>query len=140
MSAPFDIVRQPSTAKGTEGELLVEGIHMCYTLERPWLDDAQDISSIPLGVYEVRPCWSEHFNALMPHLMDVPGRSQIMLHPANWVSQLKGCIALGDSRQDTTNLYKIAVATDAFNRFKGWFSSVGAAATVTISQSVTVSK
>lgn len=138
MSAPFDIVRQPSTPKGTEGELLVEGIHLCWTLERPWLSNAQDISSIPVGVYEVRLLWSDHFKGLMPHVMDVPGRAGVLLHPLNTVAETKGCIGLGDWRgkhggqvQGTDVLVD---SGEAFHRFVAWFSSTGSAATVTISQ------
>jgi hypothetical protein len=31
----------------------------------------------------------------MPHILNVPGRSEIRIHPANMASQLEGCIALG---------------------------------------------
>jgi hypothetical protein len=130
LSAPFEIIRRPEVpGLETFGELFIEGVHFCFTLERPWLNDEPDVSCIPIGTYEVRYLWSDKFGKLMPHVMDVPGRSGILFHKLNWVRQSEGCIGLGerisgDMLQDSG---------DAYDDFLKWFASVGNEANVTIS-------
>lgn len=75
----------------------------CKTLERPWLNNEHGISCIPLNQYvcKFQDVTGSHLHKVtgFDHLyevMDVPGRSGIYIHPANFVEQLEGCIALGD--------------------------------------------
>lgn len=64
------------------------------TLECPWEDNRQNESCIPLGIYPLSWYLSpSHGWVLRVH--DVPGRTDIELHVANIVSELKGCIAVG---------------------------------------------
>lgn len=83
----------------TLGELLYNGKVLCKTLELPWMSNQRGKSCIPPGEYtvvrRVSPKYGEHF-----HLVDVPGRQWILIHPANYVSQLLGCIAVGKSHRD----------------------------------------
>lgn len=83
----------------TLGELLFDGKVLCKTLELPWMSNQRGKSCIPTAEYtvvrRVSPKYGEHF-----HLLDVPGRQWILIHPANYVSQLLGCIAVGKSHRD----------------------------------------
>lgn len=83
----------------TLGELLYNGKVMCKTLELPWMSNQRGKSCIPTGEYtvvrRVSPKYGEHF-----HLVDVPDRQWILIHPANYVSQLLGCIAVGKAHRD----------------------------------------
>lgn len=129
MSTPFEIVRRPEVlGLETFGELLIEGEHFCFTLERPWLNDQPDVSCIPVGSYEVRMSWSPSWERMMPHLQNVPGRSEIMIHPLNFVRQTKGCIGLGESISGDM----LQMSRNAFGRFLEWFGSNGNEANVTI--------
>ena len=78
----------------TYGVLLSQGIPLCVTLERPWLENKTDVSCIPPGTYRMT-----HFNSPSKGkvflLHDVPGRSMIEMHIANRVSELAGCVAVG---------------------------------------------
>tara|TARA_R110002020_G_scaffold475112_1_gene708649 strand:+ start:34794 stop:35201 length:408 start_codon:yes stop_codon:yes gene_type:complete len=71
----------------------------CFTIELPWKENQVGISSIPKGEYKLAhrnsPKYGDHL-----HVMGVPGRSYILIHPANYVSQLRGCIAVGEKRMD----------------------------------------
>lgn len=71
----------------------------CFTLELPWLNNKVGASSIPKGEYKLlhrrSPKYGDHL-----HVIDVPGRSYILIHSANFVTQLRGCIAVGDKRID----------------------------------------
>jgi len=80
----------------------------CKTLELPWLDNETGISCIPEGHYDVIPRTSKKYKNHL-HILDVPERSYILIHPANFVgsdnprtghSDLRGCIAVGSKFGD----------------------------------------
>lgn len=79
--------------QGTNGTLLVNGEMLCYTIELPWLNNRPQYSCIPEGKYTVSRRWNAKWGL---HLIvnQVPGRSYILLHPANdALKELKGCVA-----------------------------------------------
>lgn len=76
------------------GESFVE------TLELPWKDNLPKISCIPDGEYEVEKTYSPSFKKQLWLIKNVPNRSGIRIHSANFVSELLGCIAPGLSRYD----------------------------------------
>ncbi len=84
--------RQTSSAKSTKAELFQDGEFFCYTLERP---DTGPILFIPGGIYDVDLVWSPHFQRILPHIMDVPGRSHILMHGGNEAKDSLGCILCG---------------------------------------------
>lgn len=129
VDATFEIVRERMVAAApTTGELLVEGEHFCYTLERPWNGNAVGTSCIPLGTYRVKLLPSERWGRPVPHVLNVPGRTAIELHAGNFYWNTEGCILLGESRSGATLVRSIA----ALDRFGEWFASVGNAAMLTI--------
>lgn len=79
--------------KVTIGKLIGVGVNL-VTLELPWKANSPKISCIPEGTYKVTPRYTpergKHFE-----VQNVPGRSKILFHPANYASQLEGCIAPG---------------------------------------------
>ncbi|KOY53080.1 MULTISPECIES: DUF5675 family protein [Polaribacter] len=79
--------------EGTQGILLWNGQLICYTIELPWIQNEQNISCVPEGLYNLQKRYSQKFQHHI-HLQDVPGRSLILLHPANdAIKELEGCIA-----------------------------------------------
>lgn len=87
-----------STPDATHGHLTADGFS-CWTVELPWKDNAQDESCIPAGTYKVTKHKSpKHGHCLKIH--DVPGREDILIHVANYVRQLLGCIGVGMSIGD----------------------------------------
>jgi len=85
----------------TVGKLYIDSVLLCYTMEKPWLDNAVRVSCIPSGVYELNPCISPRFgetyclenSALDVSLCGCTARTHILIHKANMESQLLGCIA-----------------------------------------------
>ena len=71
----------------------------CDTLELSWKDNQSNISCIPTGQYKVQKRRSEKYNEHF-HITNVPNRDYILIHPANYVSQLKGCVAVGRDLAD----------------------------------------
>lgn len=74
----------------------------CFTLELPDLDNKKNVSCIPEGTYNafVRNSPS---NGQCIELKDVPNRTHIQIHIGNYLSDILGCILVGDSiRHDKT--------------------------------------
>lgn len=77
---------------GTFGELLDDsGTHLCYTVERSYTGDHP---CIPLGSYPVVQ-YNSPTKGDIWMLQNTAPRTDIEIHPANWASQLLGCIAVG---------------------------------------------
>lgn len=86
---------------GTFGKLYIEDF-VCYTCEKPWEGNAKRVSCIPEGNYTMELRQSGVVSDSTAgefvegwEIKDVPGRTFIMLHPANWPSELAGCISQG---------------------------------------------
>jgi hypothetical protein len=85
----------------TVGKLYVDGVFLCYTIEKPWEGNQPMISCIPAGTYELNPCVSPKFGntycleniGLDVSLCGCTNRTHILIHKANMESQLLGCIA-----------------------------------------------
>ncbi len=78
---------------GTNGELFINGVHKCFTIELPWHNNDHRISCIPEGRYHLGKRNTAKFG---DHLQveNVPNRSFILIHPANdALKELLGCIA-----------------------------------------------
>ena len=79
--------------EGTQGVIEWNGTLVCYTIELPWLENQKRISCIPEGEYILQKRFSHKFKWHL-HLMNVPGRDLILIHPANDAKrELLGCIA-----------------------------------------------
>ncbi len=68
----------------------------CFTIELPWRQNESNRSCIPPGVYPFKKIISPSKNREVFRLTDVPGRDLINIENANYVSQLRGCIAVGN--------------------------------------------
>ena len=106
---PVTITRQFSDQYETIGQLVAEKdgkFFRCITLELPDKHNQSRISCIPAGVYKCIYTNSIHFSAEAGkpvstyQLMNVPGRSGIRIHSANYARQLLGCVALGYAKSD----------------------------------------
>lgn len=87
---------------GTIGLLRLADGAVLNTLELPYKDNKVGVSCIKEGRYRVT---KSHFyggknkGKKAFRLHNVEGRSGILIHIANYLSQLNGCIAVGKSRQ-----------------------------------------
>jgi hypothetical protein len=93
------------TPNGTFGSWYDDdGEFICFSMEREWRNNQPNVSCVPEGQYALIEHYSPSFGetyALLNHDLGVgvyPGeshRSLILIHKANWVRQLEGCIAPG---------------------------------------------
>lgn len=100
----LSLVRISSTPLLTIGRLFVlddfaNSLFDCYTLELPWRENKQNISCIPIGRYPIKPRTSKKYG-LHLEVLNVPDRSDILIHEANFVFQLEGCIGVGKNLKD----------------------------------------
>jgi len=80
-------------ALGTNGWLYHGDQLICNTIELPWLQNKKVISCIPEGTYPLEKRFSVQFG-LHFQICNVPRRSNILIHPANYATrELRGCIA-----------------------------------------------
>ncbi len=90
------LLRQFKSNLVTLGYLFIGG-EVFRTLERPWKNNARNISCIPPGTYHTTylPRSASGKYKKVFHVREVPGRGGILIHNGNLVSHTKGCILLG---------------------------------------------
>jgi hypothetical protein len=88
------LVRNISDEAGTYGVITCPSGLSFVTLELVWNNNIPFASCIPTGIYKVK--WTKHpIHGWVFQIMDVPNRSDCLIHSANIPIQLKGCVALG---------------------------------------------
>lgn len=78
---------------GTHGYLMLDWKHLCFTLEEPWKDNKKFVSCVPPEVYRCK-----HHDMVKKdvwRLLDVPGRTGILIHAGNDLEDTEGCILVG---------------------------------------------
>lgn len=111
-----ELARIERSAEGTFGVLKVNGKSFCLTCERPWEDNRPNVSCIPEGTYICEKVDSPHFGVTYK-VRDVPGRSNILLHKGNTISDSKGCILPGRKFGKVSGERGVLESTSAFNDF-----------------------
>ena len=96
------------TPNYTEGELYVNGVYFCKTLE----DTNRDLNKngqfdnnekkvygetcIPYGKYKVILSYSPKFKRELPEILEVPDFQGIRIHRGNKISDTLGCVLCGE--------------------------------------------
>ncbi len=99
----LELKRTGKSELQTMGEMLAldgnDNIFSCKTIELPWRENKINISCIPEGKYKVKKRYSDKFGHHF-HILNVPGRSMILIHAGNYYSETKGCILVGSEHTD----------------------------------------
>jgi len=91
----FVVQREACTAESTQGELLINGEHFSWSLE-PRKDQTQGKPyCIPAGTYQVELLQSARFDMITPHLLNVPGFTEVEIHPGNYPRDTTACTLIG---------------------------------------------
>lgn len=111
------------------------------TIERPWVPSsgvpcgAKGASCIPLGTYRVEryssdahpnvyalsapALWVCVMESQVPPTQQGLARTRVLIHPANWASELRGCIAPGKERaKGADGLWMMQRSRDAMNEIR----------------------
>lgn len=119
------ITRFTSKDQGTFGRLVTKNFS-CYTGELPWRNNAQAISCIPEGTYQVVWASSPRLHKFTYRLVDVPNRNGVLIHSSNlmgdstlgYTAQLQGCISLGEKLGTMGNQRALLLSRPAVRSFE----------------------
>ncbi len=91
--------RKPSKYDCTIGELSIDGVMECYTLEDTVRDGHKidGCTAIPAGKYDVIIDQSVRFKRPMPHILNVPGFTGIRIHAGTTAADTGGCVIVGQT-------------------------------------------
>lgn len=90
------VERHIFTEHSTIGKLFISGEFNCFTLEPAWRTDDIKPRAIPEGTYNLVIRYSEKHRRTVPGIQDVPGFSDIEIHPGNGPQDTEGCLLVGE--------------------------------------------
>lgn len=93
------VERQIFSPYSTIGDLFIDGVHECFTLEPPWVDSSNiKPRAIPEGTYTLSNRFSPKHGRSVPHVENVPGFEEIEIHWGNFPGDTEGCLLVGTTR------------------------------------------
>jgi len=95
------LIRQWFSDHNTVGTLYIGTLWECYTLEDVVREPGVKIpkeTAIPYGKYQVIIDFSNRFQRMMPHVLNVHMFEGIRIHAGNTDKDTEGCILLGKER------------------------------------------
>lgn len=88
-----------------------------YTLERKWCGNGVGLSCIPSGLYKVAPFSGKKYKDVY-QVLNVVGRSYILLHVGNFLHETQGCILIGLGAKFDDGLPFVTNSRDAFETLR----------------------
>ena len=101
MSDTIILTRKFYSDNSTIGYLVFDDFN-CWILEPPSRKNGDSPVCIPSGTYKIEMRWSEKHQMEVPGLLNVPGRTDIEIHPGNFEQGAAGkddslgCLLPGD--------------------------------------------
>ncbi len=108
------LTRYETGPEGTYGKLVTDNGFQCSIMELPWADNKPEISCILPGDYECRKVESARFGSVYK-LVDSNGRTEVLIHAANWPRQIRGCLAPGRAVGLVLGIKGVMSSRDALN-------------------------
>ncbi len=114
-----NIVRIHSSKAGTFGVLLLDGMPIGVTGERPWENNERNISCIPPGQYLCQrvkaPKHGDTFE-----IIGVPGRSAILFHKGNLpLEHSQGCVLVAEQFEPLNGVPAVLASGKGYGEFMG---------------------
>ena len=95
----INIKRLYKTENSTIGELTIDGVFECYTLEdKERIEKIKGETAISKGTYKIIINESTRFKRLLPLLLNVPNFEGVRIHSGNSNHDTEGCILVGKTR------------------------------------------
>lgn len=118
----LQLIRNKPDDKATEGIIYNNGEKECFTLEDVdrYLENnssakIQNQTAIPRGIYKIVFHFSNHFNRMVPMLVDVPNFTYVYIHWGNKAKDTDGCILVGAENEKDNDDF-IGQSKIAFDR------------------------
>jgi len=90
------LIREKSVNGSTPGQLFIDDVFFCYTLEDEIRDKKiPNETAISTGTFEIIINYSNRFKRAMPLLLNVPNFTGIRMHSGVTKEHTSGCILLG---------------------------------------------
>jgi hypothetical protein len=102
--------------RGRARDLSTAGEPFAVTLELPWRDNRPRESCIPTGEYVCRRVKSPRFGDTF-EVAGVPGRSHILFHAGNWITDSLGCILTAEQFERLEGRMAVAHSGKGFAEF-----------------------
>lgn len=106
------LIREPTCEGFTRGELLLDGVHECWTIEdQVRSSKVAGVTAIPpyLGQEEMRYrvvlTKSPRFGKVLPELLNVPDFKGVRFHSGNTALDSEGCLIVGQ-RQGKASVFE----------------------------------
>lgn len=97
----ISVVRKPSKNGATLGDLFIDGVHECYTLEDEIREEKiPGQTAIPSGKYRIALTKSPRLGKVTPELLNVPNYTGVRIHSGNRAEDTEGCILVGEDKGD----------------------------------------
>jgi len=109
----LDLIRVGQSARGTFGVLRHGDVPFALTLERPWQDNAPNVSCIPPGHYACQRVRSPTFGVTF-EIQSVPDRTHVLFHSGNTLEDTQGCILVGEEFSGTWDKPSLASSQRGF--------------------------
>lgn len=94
-----EVRRKTETSKSIIGELWIDLQFEAFTLEPARQNPVHEgHPCIPAGEYSLSLTFSPHFKMITPEIQDVPGRTDIRIHPGNFPKDSLGCTLVGEEK------------------------------------------
>lgn len=143
----IEVKRKSHTNRSTIGEVWLNGVFECYSLEdcvrevpgKPvtqWKIAGQ--TAIPVGTYDVVIDFSNRFQRLMPHILDVPGFTGVRIHSGNTDKDTEGCILVGQEKTTDFIGHSKLAFDSLFSQLQDAIAK-GETVTVTVTNETTIS-
>lgn len=118
------ILERAYTDAATIGRMILPSGRILQTIELPWRGNQPRISCIPEGLYKLTSRQSSVVNKTSRgryksgwEVVAVEGRSYIMIHIANTVGDIEGCIGVGLELGVVNNEWAVIRSAEAFDLF-----------------------
>lgn len=112
--------RKTFNEKFTLGELFIDGVFFCYTVEDKVRDvKIKGVTAIAYGRYKMIVNMSNRFKKEMPLLLDVPFFDGIRIHAGNTAEDSEGCIIVGMVKTDNGVGMSRVAFTKLMEKLKG---------------------
>ena len=139
----LQLIRYKTSKNGTQGLLLINNRYLCHTLELPWLNNKVRVSCILAGRYKLiqrttsskgdkqkKPTMADKQKNLykgtplgeimsngMIEISGIPGRSMILIHKGNKITDIQGCVIIGDNIYTTPSVSNVVASQRVYDRF-----------------------
>lgn len=117
---PVVILLREYKATAALGTLMTPAGQVLASIERPWLNNASNVSCIPEGQYLAKwlPRSGSGRYKRVWHVQDVPGRTGILIHVGNFVKDSLGCILPGITHGQASGRHAVWSSGRALNKLR----------------------